>query len=392
MNDVLYMAWRYVRYHWGKTVVLLASISLILFLPVGLHVVVQQGAEMLTGRAKSTPVLIGPKGSAVDLTMSALYFRHPNPESLPYREVTRVTQTGLAIGIPLHLRYTAGGQRIVGTTLDYFEFRRLNVERGRLMAMLGECVLGAKAARALQADLGAHVLSSPAGAFDVAGSFPLKMPVVGVLEPYGTADDEAVFVDLKTAWVIEGLTHGHMDVTKPEAESGVLAREEGNVVANASVLSYTEITSQNIDSFHFHGDPDTFPVDAVLAVPKDRKSGILLRGRYEEGDTSVQMLVPLRVINELVETMFSVRDYIVMAGVGVGVATFATAALVFMLSIRLRRREIETIRKIGGTRRRLVGILAGEIVLVVAAAISIAAALTFIVSRFGDEMVRVVAG
>ncbi len=81
-----------------------------------------------------------------------------------------------------------------------------------------------------------------------------------------------------------------------------------------------------------------------------------------------------------------------MAGIGVGVATFATATLVFMLSIRLRRREIETIRKIGGTRRRLVGILAGEIVLVVAAAISIAAALTFMVSRFGDAMVRVVAG
>ncbi len=392
MNDILYMAWRYVRYYWGKTAVLVTSISLILFLPVGLHVGVQQGAEMLTGRAKSTPLLIGPKGSAVDLTMSALYFRHPNPESLPYREVTRVTQTGLAIGIPLHLRYTTGGQRIVGTTLDYFEYRGLNVDRGRLMAMLGECVLGVKAAQALQADLGTHVLSSPAGAFDVAGSFPLKMPVVGVLEPNGTADDEAVFVDLKTAWVIEGLAHGHMDVTKPEAERGVLAREESNIVANASVLSYTEITSQNIDSFHFHGDPNTFPVDVVLAVPKDRKSGILLRGRYEEGDTSVQMLVPLRVINELVETMFSVRDYIVMAGIGVGVATFATATLVFMLSIRLRRREIETIRKIGGTRRRLVGILAGEIVLVVASAISIAAALTFIVSRFGYAMVRVVAG
>jgi putative ABC transport system permease protein len=130
----------------------------------------------------------------------------------------------------------------------------------------------------------------------------------------------------------------------------------------------------------------------VIAVPKDRKSGILLRGRYEKGDGTVQMLVPLRVINELVDTMFSVRDYIVMASIGVGVATVATAALVFMLSIRLRRREIETIRKIGGTRRRLAGFLAGEIVLVVAAGVGIAGLLTFIVSRFGDLLVRAVAG
>lgn len=393
MNDVLYMAWRYLRYYWGKTVVLAASISTILFLPAGLHVVVKQGAETLTKRAEATPLLIGAKGSAADLTLSALYFREPNLEAIPYREVTQVTRTGLAVGIPLHLRFTVGRQRIVGTTMDYFEFRDLTIDRGRWMALLGECVLGAKAARALGVGVDDHVLSSAGSAFDVAGAFPLKMPVVGILEPTGTADDEAVFVDLKTAWVISGLAHGHRDVDSAvEGDSGVLKREKGNVVANASVLSYTEITPENIDSFHFHGDPETFPVDAGIAVPKDRKSGILLRGRYEQGDTSVQMLVPLRVINELVDTMFSVRDYIVMAGVGVGVATVATAALVFMLSIRLRRREIETIRKIGGTRRRLVGILASEIVLVAVAGVGIAALLTFVVSRFSDVLIRFVAG
>ena len=65
------------------------------------------------------------------------------------------------------------------------------------------------------------------------------MKVVGVLM---TTDDEAVFVDIKTAWVIAGLAHGHTDVTAPGAESGVLAVEGDKIVANASVLSYTEIT------------------------------------------------------------------------------------------------------------------------------------------------------
>ncbi len=48
MNDILFMAWRYLRYHWIKTLVLLASISLVLFLPLGLQVIVKQGAEPLT--------------------------------------------------------------------------------------------------------------------------------------------------------------------------------------------------------------------------------------------------------------------------------------------------------------------------------------------------------
>jgi len=389
MSDILYMAWRYVRFHWGKTVLLVSAISLVLFLPAGLHVVVEQGARTLTARAESTPLLIGARGSAVDLTLSALYFRPPNLSSGEFREVHRVSRTGLAIGIPLHLRYTVRKQRIVGTTLDYADFRSLAVAEGRWFGLLGESVLGAEAARVLGVGVGEYVLSSAGSAFDVAGAFPLKMPVVGVLKPTGTADDQAVFVDVKTTWIISGLAHGHDNVNAAlEGDQGILKREDGNVVANATVLSYTEITQQNIDSFHFHGDPESFPVDAVLAVPTDRKSGILLRGRYEEEGTAVQMLVPSQVVNEVLETMFSVRDYVILGSIGVGVATLMTAALVFVLSIRLRRREIETIRKIGGSSRRLIAVLASEILLVVFGGAVIAGVLTVGVSRFGDLLVR----
>jgi len=389
---ILYMAWRYLRYNRVKTIVLVASISLIVFLPVGLSVVVRQGAETLTARAASTPILIGSKGSATDLSLSALYFREPVVQPLPFRELQWVDETGLAVGIPLYLRFYAGGQRIVGTTPDYAEFRRLSCAEGRLFAILGECTLGARASYALDAGVDEFVMSSPAGAFDVAGTFPLKMKVVGVLEPTGTPDDDAVFVDLKTAWVIAGLAHGHIDVTKPEAESGILKREEDNVVANASVLSYTEITPETISSFHFHGDPGEFPVDAIVAVPPDRKSGILLRGRYEERSDPVQVLVPLAVINDLLATILSVRDYVLVASIGIGISTVATAVLVFILSIRLRRREIETIRKIGGSGRRLHAILAAETLLVVLVSVLIAGGLTVVVSRFGPAAVRIMTG
>ena len=141
--------------------------------------------------------------------------------------------------------------------------------------------------------------------------------------------------------VVAGLAHGHDDVTAPGAESQVLERQEDNVVANASLLSYTRITPDNLDSFHFHGDPAGFPVDAILAVPRDRKSGVMLRGRYEEPGSSVQMVVPRSVVDDLVETMFSIRDAVFAVSIGLGLATIATAILVFALSIRLRRREID---------------------------------------------------
>jgi len=370
--------------------VLVGSISLVIFLPAGLYVMIEQGSQTLTARAEATPLLIGPQGSASDLTLSALYFRKPTLKSIAFEQVKQVNESGFAFGIPLHLRYAVEDQPIIGTTLDYFDFRGLTVSQGRQIAMLGECVLGAGAAGALGVTVGDHVLSTPAGAFDVAGTYPLKMPVVGILKPAETADDDAVFVDIKTTWVISGLAHGHTDVTQPGAESGVLKREESNVVANASVLSYTEITADNLASFHFHGNPDSFPIDAVVAVPKDRKSGILLRGRYQKQAIAVQMIVPLKVIQELLDTVFVVRDYVVLAGVGVAVVAFGIMALVFALSIRLRRREIETIRKIGGARQRLLGVLSAEIVIVVAAGLGLAAGLTAMVSHYGDLLVRIV--
>jgi len=323
----------------------------------------------------------------VDLTLSSLYFKQPVLDPIPYKELKKVNKTSLAMAIPLHLRFNTSSFRIVGTTLEYLEFRSLLIADGRFFSVLGECVLGAKAAESQNITVGDYVLSSPAGAFDVAGSYPLKMKVAGILKPSGKIEDQAVFVDIKTTWVISGLAHGHMDMTTPEAVSGILTQEDDWVVANASVLSYTEITEENINSFHFHGNSEEFPVDVILAIPKDHKSGIMLRGRYEEQSEAIQILVPLAVINDLLDTVASVKNYILAGSIVVGFATLATTLLVFILSIRLRQREIMTIRKIGGTRRRIRAILATEIVIVLIMSFLCALILTVIVNQIGMEIV-----
>ena len=147
------------------------------------------------------------------------------PPPARHGEVDRIYASGLAEPIPLHVRFRVRDQPIVGTTLEYFDFRGLRVEVGRHMAVLGECVVGAEAARTLGLAPGDSVVSSPESAFDLGGVYPLELKVVGVLAPAFSPDDGAVFVDIKTAWVIEGIGHGHQDLAKVEAEAAVLARE-----------------------------------------------------------------------------------------------------------------------------------------------------------------------
>ena len=388
MKGPLYLAWRYLAYHKVKTGILVCSIMLILYLPIGLRVLVDQSAEQLTARAHKTPLIVGAKGSPLELVLNTLYFSADWPEPVPYGEATRVTETDLAAAIPTYVRYRARGYPIVGTTLDYFTFRGLRIEQGRQMAMLGECVLGSRVAERLGLGPGDSIVSSPESVFDLAGVYPLKMRVVGVLGFGDSADDDVVFVDLKTAWIIEGLGHGHQDLAKPGASGTVLSREGNRIVANASVVQYNEITDENIDSFHFHGDLSGNPITAVIAVPPDHKASALLQGRFQSGEERVQITRPIEVMDELLETILTVRTFVIAGAVILGLATLATAVLVFSLSLRLRRRERLTLFKIGGSRTSVAGVMASEIVAVLLVGAAMAGALTLLTERVGSVAIR----
>ena len=72
----------------------------------------------------------------------------------------------------------------------------------------------------------------------------------------------------------------------------------------------------------------------------------------------------------------------------VSIATAATAALVFLLSLRLRRREIDTIYKIGGSRPRVLGILSSEILVVVTLAGGLALVIAALTRYYGAEVIQ----
>ncbi len=387
MKHILFLAWNYLKYYRLKTALLLLAISLTFFIPMALGKLSEQGSEKLRARAASTPLLLGSRGSATELCLSSLYFRDPKIASIPFGSMEEIRQEGLAQAIPLQLEYRVKSHPLVGTTQAYFTFRDLVFESGRPMALLGECVLGSKAARALGATVGSTVISTPAGAFDVAGSFPLKMTVTGILQPSQSPDDEAVFADLKTTWVISGKAHGHQDIRSDTADSLLLSRSETSAVATPAVLSYTEITPENIGSFHFHGDVKDYPITALIVLPRDKQSGLMLRGRYQESP-AVQLLVPGEVVDELVSTVVTVRELLLLAIFSIGLATLLITALVFLLSIQLRKAEIATMRHIGAAPGVIRGILVTEILLILGAGFLLALSLVWIMGHLGISLLE----
>jgi len=377
MKQVWFLAWQSLRFNRLQSVILIFGLAVTLYLPLAVNGLVARYQAGLLQRAATTPLVAGGLGSRFDLVLHALYFRGRVPRLLKMADVDALRDTGYAQPIPLYARYTARRAPIVGTTLDYFTFRQLRLARGEQLLELGDCVLGAEAAAALDLAPGDRLMTDPENLFDIAGSYPVNLRVMGVLAPARSPDDGAVFVDLKTAWLIEGLAHGHSDITGTNADSSVvLSRNATNVTANAALVEFTAVTAENISSFHFHGDPADFPVSAVLPVAKDEKSAALLRGRYQGPEATVQILEARSVVEELLGFVFRIKRFFDANAALVAAATGLFLLLVVVLSLRLRRPEMDTMFRLGCARGLVARLVAAEL-----AAIGLASAALALIGR-----------
>ncbi|MDZ4755718.1 MAG: hypothetical protein SGJ11_14625 [Phycisphaerae bacterium] len=354
------LAWHHLVYHRGRTIILIVAIALAAALPLLVRSLVAAGSDTMMARARSTPLAIGSRGSELDLVVASLYFARPAPRSYGAGELTRLADSTSGTVVPLHLGFSAQRQPIVGTSLDYFELRALRLKDGRQFAVLGECVLGFRAAQRLTLP----IISDALDPYDLAGTIPLKLNVTGTLAPSGTADDDAIFVDLKTAWTIAGIGHGHQDAGAIRDPNDLIGTVGDHVVASERLRHYEEITPELAATFHFHGDPATFPIHAMLVWPRDARDAALLQGRFQRSDEPLQIVRPTDAIERLLREILRLKRFLDAIFIAVGAVTMAVVALVIALSVRLRRDELTTMVRLGAARGTVFHLIAAELVLI----------------------------
>jgi len=125
-------------------------------------------------------------------------------------------------------------------------------------------------------------------------------------------------------------------------------------------VTYTEITPENLESFHFHGDPATYPISAVIAVPNNHRDETLLRGRYLSYEKDAQLVAPLGISENLLDNIFRIRELFDGVLVMVGLSTLLALSLVFSLSLRMRRGEMRTLFLLGSSRFTMFRLLTAE--------------------------------
>jgi putative ABC transport system permease protein len=373
MRNRLYLALRYLLHYRARSVILVLALTSLFYLPLSLRLVIDVSEDALLSRSEDTPLVLGNRGSEMDLVLGALYFKPSSLGSFPRSELRLLEQKELAEVVPLHYLYTARDYPVVGTSPAYFERRDLVLRSGTFPLVLGECVVGSVAAERLGLKAGDTVVTDPEHPYHLAGSYPLELRVTGILAPSHSWDDRAFFTDIKTAWVIQGLGHGHENLNKTKRTAR----------ANASLPIYNRISSENADSFHFHGEMGSYPVSAALVFPRDAKAEALLLADYGEG--TVLLSEPDKIIRRLLDTLFRIRDILGWVLALALSATTVTVVFILALTVRMRRRESMTLYKIGGSASMTL-VLTGLEILILSCLSFVLALLLLLLTWIGRDL------
>jgi len=373
-----------------QTAILVACLAVAFLLPIGGRLLLDRWSTELRARANATPLVVGRAGSPIELVLAALHFQRRDLPPIEFGEVLALDGRPELVAVPLSLGFTARGRPIVGTRLDYFERRGLRPAAGSLPLRLGDCVLGATVARELDLAPGDSLFSDPREAYDLATAPPLRMLVRGVLAPSGTSDDDAVFADLRTAWILGGLLHGHADpVRLPEA--AILGRDGERIVVDEGIREYFEVTDGNLAGFHLHGEESSMPVSAILVFPQDARTSVIEEGRLDAPATR-QAVRTAEVIDELLATVARVKRLFDAVTAVLVATTVLLASLVIALSLRARRGEILVMQAIGASPWTIRRVLAGEIAVVAIAAIVAGALAAWAISHTAPDLLRLMVG
>lgn len=359
------LAFKHAAHRWGRSLLLCASVFIIAALPMVSRGVVSSFEQELRARAETVPMLVGAAGSRFDLVLSALHWRVSDVTPVPLGTVREIRTEPGVIAIPVHARFEARREPVVAVPFEYFEFRSLSPREGRLVAGLGEAVLGSGAARRLGLTPGDDLPTDQRRSYDITAPSAVVLRVVGILAETGTPDDRAVFVDLETAWLLEGLAHGHQDPTQITDPDQLIGRSDERVALSGAVVEHQRVDASNAEQFHLHADRDDLPITAVLVFPRSDKSAAIVRTRIN-ADRTRQAISPGDVSEELIGSVLRIRRLIDGISIVVGLAMLGLLTLVTLLELRSRANEIRTLRDVGASRNQVARLFLLELCVLIA--------------------------
>jgi putative ABC transport system permease protein len=319
----LLFAWRYL---WSRP---LGAALNVLLLSLGLAsitfllLVGAQLAKAFDRDLVGIDVVVGAKGSPMQLILAGVLHIDVPPGNVPLQAVTALAKNPLVERtIPISLGDNYAGYRIVGTTHAYINHYQAKLAQGSVWDAPMQVVLGATTARKLglalgQSFVGAHGLGAGGHTH---GDNPYT--VVGILAPSGSVLDRLILTDTASVWKV------HEDYTAVDDDDRK-AMEEEREITLALVTYKTPM--------------------AALSFP-----------RYVNTSTEMQAAAPALEISRLL-TMLGLGADVLRAFAGVLLLTAGLSVFIALWgAVRERRADLALLRMLGAPPRKVAALLLCE--------------------------------
>ncbi|UII21269.1 ABC transporter permease [Fulvivirga ligni] len=171
---------------------------------------------------KGVDMVVGAKGSPLQLVLSAVYHIDAPTGNIPYEEVMKLEKNRLVSSvIPLAYGDSYKGFRIVGSTDQYPELYHANIFKGRLWQDHFEVTVGAAVAEKLGLKVGDQFHGSHGLVEGGEAHHDHSYHVVGILDYTNAVVDQLLLTSMESVWDMhahEDENHGHSEHEEDERE------------------------------------------------------------------------------------------------------------------------------------------------------------------------------
>lgn len=238
--NLFVLSWKYIK---GKPLSTALNVLLLSF-GIGIIVVLllasSQVQDKLTKNASGIDLVVGAKGSPLQIILGSIYHVDYPTGNIPLQEAAALARNRLVKNtIPLALGDSYKSLRIVGTTGAYAELYGLEAATGKLWQADFEVALGATAAKTLGLGVGDTFYGEHGMADGGEAHESHAYEVVGVLHPTGKVVDNLILTSIPSVW----LMHGHDEEAGHRGHEAEEMTEVLGIQLPADELEEKEVTS-----------------------------------------------------------------------------------------------------------------------------------------------------
>lgn len=330
----------------------------------------QSVAAGFARNAQGIDVVVGTKGSPLQLVLSSVYHADIPAGNIPihaYEEFEHHPHIRQAI--PLALGDNFKGFRMVGTTPDYLDVYDAEFEDGQVFSSLFDVVAGADTGLKIGEKIAVTHGFSASGD-DVHNDH--LYTVTGVLKPSGTVLDKLLVTQVESVQRLHaGHHHEHDNDGEEEGHDGHDHDDHDHAQHTEDHHEHDHDNHEDHDDHddhHMHDDEDAahdvmHQITSVLLQLRSPADVMRLPRQINE-DSHLQAAVPSYEMARFTKSLGIGRQLVVALGAGfvllAGVMLWATLSS----GLALRRYDLAVLRVLGATPRRLAATVLAEAFLI----------------------------